>query len=57
MQLQPNKEVMTMTEQQKFAALYEKLSPEKKAVFIAMMQTMFAMVTAMVANEQKGVTK
>lgn len=46
-----------MTEQQKFAALYEKLSPEKKAVFIAMMQTMFAMVTAMVANEQKGVTK
>lgn len=47
-----------MTEQQKFTALYEKLSPEKKAVFLAMMQTMCAMVVAMAAttNEQKGAT-
>ena len=48
-----------MTEQQKFTALYEKLSPEKKAVFLAMMQTMCAMIVAMTATmtEQKGATK
>lgn len=42
-----------MTEQQKFAELYEKLTPEKKAVFKAMMQTIFTMIIAMTANEQK----
>jgi hypothetical protein len=44
-----------MTEQQKFIELYEKLSPEKKAVFKAMMQTVFTMIIAMTAtaNEQK----
>jgi hypothetical protein len=48
-----------MTEQQKFTELYKKLTPEKKAVFAAMMQTMCAMIVAMATstNEQKGVTK
>ncbi len=50
------KEVKTMTEQQKFTELYEKLTPEKKAVFKAMMQTICTMIIAMTAtaNEQKG---
>ena len=53
------KEVMTMTEQQKFTALYEKLPPEKKAVFLATMQMMYAMIAAMAATMtgQKGATK
>lgn len=48
-----------MTEQQKFTALYEKLPPEKKAVFLATMQMMYAMIAAMAATMtgQKGAIK
>ena len=48
-----------MTEQQKFTALYEKLPPEKKAVFLMMVRMVGNMMMAFVAltTEQKGATK
>lgn len=44
-----------MTEQQKFTELYEKLPPEKKAVFMMMVRMIGNMMTALVAlAEQKN---
>ena len=37
-----------MTEQQKIAALYEELPPDKKALFLLMMQTISNMMTTLV---------
>jgi hypothetical protein len=46
-----------MNEQQKVTALYENLPPDKKAVFMLMMQTLSTMMTALVAltAEQKHI--
>ena len=44
-----------MTEQQKITALYEKLPPEKKAVFMMMVRMIGNMMAALVAlAEQKN---
>jgi hypothetical protein len=43
-----SKEVKTMTEQQKITALYEKLPPEKKAVFMMMVRMIGNMMTTLV---------
>ena len=45
-----------MTEQQKITALYERLTPDKKSVFLLMMQTIANMMVAMVtlADQSKN---